>query len=185
MMCLQPVLEGKAVFLKKIGKIVNPVKGFNIVATANTKGKGSDDGRFIGTNVLNEAFLERFSITMEQEYPPSKTESKILVNQLKSCFEDGYTDSDKSFVDNLIKWADVIRKSFYDGAVSEIISTRRLVHIIDAYAIFTRDRMKAMNLCLNRFDNDTKNSFIDFYKKIDETVGGGTITPKKDEEIAF
>lgn len=179
LMCLQPVLEGKAVYLKKVGRVVNPKQGFNIIATANTKGKGSEDGRFIGTNVLNEAFLERFSITLEQEYPPNKVETKILANVLGAAGID-----DKQFVDLLIRWADVIRKSFYDGAVSEIISTRRLVHICEAYAIFGRNREKAITLCLNRFDADTKNSFLDFYKKIDETIS--PLPNQKDpEEIAF
>ena len=165
LMCLQPVLEGKSVFLKKINKLITPVQGFNIIATANTKGKGSDDGRFIGTNVMNEAFLERFSITMEQEYPQSKVETKILTNVLQSV---GVEDSD--FVKRLVDWAEVIRKSFIEGAVSEIISTRRLVHICEAYAIFNNNREKAITLCLNRFDTDTKNSFMDLYKKLDETI---------------
>lgn len=189
LMCLQPVLEGKSVFLKKIGKLIEPQPGFNIIATANTKGKGSDDGRFIGTNVLNEAFLERFSITMEQEYPPSKTETKILMNVMKASGIDVSSDTaDRKFIDLLIKWADVIRKTFYEGAVTEIISTRRLVHICQAYAIFGRNRQKALTLCLNRFDADTKNSFFDFYKKIDETIDPlqKTVVPdKKDDEIKF
>lgn len=165
LMCLQPVLEGKPIYLKKINKLITPVDGFNIVATANTKGKGSDDGRFIGTNVMNEAFLERFSITLEQEYPVMKVESKILTNVLSAS-----DIEDKEFVDKLVSWADVIRKSFIEGAVTEIISTRRLVHICEAYAIFNRNREKAIQLCLNRFDVDTKNSFMDLYKKLDETV---------------
>jgi MoxR-like ATPase len=145
--------------------LITPTSGFNIIATANTKGKGSDDGRFIGTNVMNEAFLERFSITMEQEYPQSKVESKILTNVLQSV---GVEDAD--FVKRLVDWAEVIRKSFLEGAVSEIISTRRLVHICEAYSIFNRNREKAIQLCLNRFDTDTKNSFMDLYKKLDETI---------------
>lgn len=165
MMCLQPVLEGKSIYLKKINKVITPQPGFNIIATANTKGKGSDDGRFIGTNVMNEAFLERFSITMEQEYPSAKTEEKILTNVLSSS---GVIDGD--FVKKLVAWADIVRKSFYEGAVSEIISTRRLVHICEAYAIFNQNREKAIQLCLNRFDIDTKTSFLDLYKKLDETV---------------
>lgn len=165
LMCLQPVLEGKSVYLKKINKVISPKAGFNIIATANTKGKGSDDGRFIGTNVLNEAFLERFSITMEQEYAPAKSEEKILKNVLSTS---GIEDNE--FVGNLVQWADITRKTFYEGAVTEIISTRRLVHICEAYAIFGQDRMKAITLCLNRFDVDTKNSFLDLYKKIDVKV---------------
>lgn len=174
LMCLQPVLEGKPVYLKKINKVITPVDGFNIIATANTKGKGSDDGRFIGTNVMNEAFLERFSVTVEQEYPAQKVETKILLNII----------DDTAFVDKLVTWADVIRKSFAEGAVSEIISTRRLVHICEAYLIFNRDREKAINLCLNRFDADTKTSFMDLYKKLDETINPvdlPTTTEVKDE----
>jgi len=165
LMCLQPVLEGKPVYLKKINKVITPMPGFTIIATANTKGKGSDDGRFIGTNVMNEAFLERFSITMEQEYPTNKTEEKILTNVLG---QNGIEDSD--FVTRLVSWADIIRKSFYEGAVSEIISTRRLVHICEAYSIFNRNREKAIQLCLNRFDIDTKTSFMELYSKMDETM---------------
>jgi hypothetical protein len=161
LMCLQPVLEGKSVFIKKNNKLVQPARGFTVIATANTKGRGSDDGRFIGTNVMNEAFLERFSITMEQEYPPAVTEKKILHNLLDR------TEDDKTFVELLIKWADAIRRTYYDGGTTEIISTRRLVHICDAYKIFSRDRMKAIRLCLNRFDVDTKTSFMDLYTKID------------------
>ena len=165
LMCLQPVLEGKSVYLKKTNRVVTPSTGFNVIATANTKGKGSDDGRFIGTNVMNEAFLERFSITMEQEYPASKIESKILNNVLGAS---GITAPE--FVDKLVTWADVIRKSFYEGALSEIISTRRLVHICEAYAIFNQNKVKAIELCLNRFDVDTKNAFMELYKKVDETA---------------
>ena len=165
LMCLQPVLEGKPIYLKKINRIITPVPGFTVIATANTKGKGSDDGRFIGTNVMNEAFLERFSITLEQEYPPVKTESKILSNVLQSS---GINDED--FVNKLVQWAEVIRKSFYEGAVSDIISTRRLVHICEAFSIFGQDRAKAIQLCLNRFDVDTKGAFFDLYLKLDETL---------------
>ena len=165
LMCLQPVLEGKSVYLKKTNRVVQPSAGFNVIATANTKGKGSDDGRFIGTNVMNEAFLERFSITMEQEYPAAKTESKILNNVLGAS-----GISNPEFVDKLVTWADVIRKSFYEGALAEIISTRRLVHICEAFSIFNQNKMKAIELCLNRFDVDTKNAFIELYKKVDETI---------------
>jgi MoxR-like ATPase len=165
LMCLQPILEGRGIFLKKISKEVKPAPGFNIIATANTKGKGSDDGRFIGTQVMNEAFLERFSITLEQEYPNAKVEAKILKNVLSA---NGIEQHD--FAAALVSWAEVIRKSFAEGAVPEIISTRRLVHICEAYSIFGQDRMKAIVLCLNRFDEDTKTSFIDLYKKLDETA---------------
>lgn len=185
LMCLQPILEGKPIYLKKINRVVTPAPGFNILATANTKGKGSDDGRFIGTNVMNEAFLERFSITFEQEYPPVKTEAKILNNVLKSSGIE-----DKDFADKLVNWADMIRKAFYDGAVSDIISTRRLVHICEAYAIFGQDREKAIKLCLNRFDVDTKNGFFDLYAKLDASVGPQPEAAKEenkmaDAEIAF
>ncbi len=163
-LCLQSILEGNGVFLKKIGKHIKPAPGFTVVATANTKGKGSEDGRFIGTNVLNEAFLERFPITFEQEYPTPKTEAKMLNNycaELDCC--------DDKFITNLVTWAEIIRKTFADGGVDEVISTRRLVHIIRAYAIFS-DRVKAIKVCLNRFDDETKQSFLDLYDKIDGEV---------------
>src|SRR6056300_1020753 len=160
-MCLQPILEGSGVFVKKINKFVKPKDGFNVIATANTKGQGSEDGKFIGTNVLNEAFLERFPITFEQSYPTSKTEKKILSNTLKAA---GKTDD--KFVNNLTTWADVIRKTYFDGGVDEVISTRRLVHITQAYSIFD-NKMKAIQMCTNRFDDDTKNSFVELYTKVD------------------
>ena len=169
-MCLQPILEGNGVFLKKINKFIKPAPGFNVIATANTKGQGSEDGKFIGTNILNEAFLERFPITIEQSYPSNKNEIKMLENVMT---QKGLTkDADKKFADNLITWADIIRKTFYEGGVDEIISTRRLVHIVDAYSIF-KDKMKSIQMCTNRFDNDTKTSFIDLYTKID---GGEDVT---------
>ena len=155
-LCLQSILEGKGVFLKKIGKWVAPTEGFNVFATANTKGKGSDDGRFIGTNVLNEAFLERFPVTFEQEYPPTAIEIKILE---KYC-------SDADFCKRLGDWADIIRKTFYDGGIEEIISTRRLVHIMKAYNIFG-DKAKAIQVCVNRFDDETKQAFLELYDKVD------------------
>ena len=160
-LCLQPILEGKPYFDKKTGEVVQPAAGFNVIATANTKGKGSDDGRFIGTNLLNEAFLERFAITVEQEYPPAAVERKILDKNF-----DLYGITDKVFIDRLITWAEVIRKSFADGAVDEVISTRRLVHITKAFSIFG-NRLKAIELCLNRFDTDTKTAFLDLYTKVD------------------
>ena len=160
-MCLQPILEGSGIYVKKINKFVKPKLGFNVVATANTKGQGSDDGKFIGTNVLNEAFLERFPVTFEQEYPGNKTEIKIVATKLKSAGK-----SDDKFANNLVTWADVIRKTFKDGGVDEIISTRRLVHIAEAYAIF-KNKMKAIEVCTNRFDESTKTSFVDLYTKVD------------------
>jgi hypothetical protein len=161
-MCLQPILEGSGIFVKKINRFVKPANGFNVVATANTKGQGSDDGKFIGTNVLNEAFLERFPITFEQSYPKPSVEEKILV----STYKQASGKSDQDFCKKLVTWADVIRKTYFDGGVDEIISTRRLVHIIQAYAIFGK-KMKAVEVCTNRFDNDTKNSFIELYTKVD------------------
>ena len=155
-LCLQSILEGKGVFLKKIGKVITPTPGFQILATANTKGKGSDDGRFIGTNVLNEAFLERFPVTFEQEYPSTATEIKILN---KVC-------DDADFCKRLADWADIIRKTFYDGGIEEIISTRRLVHIVKAYNIFG-DKAKAIEVCVNRFDDETKQAFMELYDKVD------------------
>ena len=160
-MCLQPILEGSGVFVKKINKFVKPAQGFNVIATANTKGQGSDDGKFIGTNVLNEAFLERFPVTFEQSYPSVAIEKKILNNTLKASGK-----SDVKFIDKLTTWADVIRKTYFDGGVDEIISTRRLVHITQAYAIFD-NKMKAIKMCTNRFDDDTKNSFVELYTKVD------------------
>ena len=160
-MCLQPILEGSGVYVKKINKFVKPKLGFNVIATANTKGQGSDDGKFIGTNVLNEAFLERFPVTFEQQYPTAKVEEKIVAQKLVSAGK-----RDQKFAHNLVTWADVIRKTYNDGGVDEIISTRRLVHIAEAYGIF-RNKMKAIAVCTNRFDDDTKTSFVDLYSKVD------------------
>ena len=160
-LCLQSVLEGNGLFLKKIGRYVEPRDGFNIFATANTKGKGSDDGRFIGTNVLNEAFLERFPVTFEQSYPSPVTENRILEKIAATL---GVNDAD--FCKRLVDWGDIIRKTFYDGGIEEIISTRRLVHIIRAYAIFN-NKQKAIQVCINRFDDETKQSFLELYDKVD------------------
>jgi len=155
-LCLQSILEGKGVFLKKIGRRVEPASGFNVIATANTKGKGSDDGRFIGTNVLNEAFLERFPVTFEQAYPTPAQEKNILTK----------LSEDIDFCTRLVDWADIIRKTFYDGGIDEIISTRRLVHIIRAFSIF-KDKAKAIQVCVNRFDDETKQAFLELYDKVD------------------
>ena len=160
-LCLQSVLEGNGLFLKKIGRFVRPTAGFNIFATANTKGKGSDDGRFIGTNVLNEAFLERFPVTYEQDYPAPAVEKRIL-GRIASTL--GVTDTE--FLNRLVDWADIIRKTFYDGGIEDIISTRRLVHIVRAYSIFN-DKAKAIKVCINRFDDETKQSFLELYDKVD------------------
>ena len=160
-LCLQRVLEGNGVFIKKIGRFVRPRTGFNVFATANTKGKGSDDGRFIGTNVLNEAFLERFPVTFEQAYPAPAHEIKILKNVAETL---GVKEDD--FCKRLVDWADIIRKTFYDGGIEEIISTRRLVHVLRAFSIFN-DKEKAIKVCINRFDEDTKQSFLELYDKVD------------------
>ena len=160
-LCLQSILEGNGVFLKKIGRVVKPARGFNVIATANTKGKGSDDGRFIGTNVLNEAFLERFPVTFEQDYPSPAIESKILGRVASTL---GVTDTD--FCKRLVDWGDIIRKTFYDGGIEEIISTRRLVHIVRAFSIFGK-KEKAIEVCINRFDDETKQAFLELYDKVD------------------
>ena len=184
-MCLQPVLEGNGVFLKKVNRFVSPSKGFTVLATANTKGKGSEDGRFIGTNILNEAFLERFPITVEQEYPSTTVERKILDKVFVSLdVEAG------DFSERLVTWADIIRKTFYEGGIDEIIATRRLVHIANAFAIFG-DRKKAIEMCIARFDDDTKTSFLDLYSKVDAEVSeamakeagveGETVETKSDD----
>ena len=173
-MCLQPVLEGKGVFLKKVNRFVSPATGFNVLATANTKGKGSEDGRFIGTNILNEAFLERFPITVEQEYPSVSVERKILDKVFNSLDIDA-----GDFAEKLVTWADIIRKTFYEGGIDEIIATRRLVHIANAFAIFG-ERKKAIEMCINRFDEDTKTSFLDLYSKCDVEV---VVNEESTEEV--
>ena len=160
-LCLQSILEGNGVFLKKIGRVVKPARGFNVIATANTKGKGSDDGRFIGTNVLNEAFLERFPVTCEQDYPSPAIETKILGRVASSLGVD-----DDNFCKRLVDWGDIIRKTFYDGGIEEIVSTRRLVHILRAYSIF-KNKQKSIQVCVNRFDDETKQSFLELYDKVD------------------
>ena len=164
-MCLQPILEGKGVFLKKINEYVDCQPGFNIVATANTKGKGDDTGNFIGAGVLNEAFLERFPITVEQDYPAPTVEKRIL-----SKVFDSLSISDSEFIEKLVNWADIIRKTYVEGAIDELITTRRLVHISNAYAIFNMDRMKAIEMCVNRFDDETKTAMVDLYTKVDSGV---------------
>jgi len=163
-MCLQSILEGSGYLNKKTGEYISPAKGFTIIATANTKGKGSDDGRFIGTNILNEAFLERFSIAMEQEYPSNAIERKILFKEFERLGIPGMED----FINCLVTWADVIRKSFFEGAIDELISTRRLVHIAQAFSMFN-NKLKAIELCVSRFDTETKATFLDLYTKVDAT----------------
>jgi len=163
-MCLQPVLEGNGIYVKKINRYIKPAEGFTVIATANTKGRGSDDGKFIGTNILNEAFLERFPITMEQPYPALSVEKKIVLGSMEK-----YGAVDEDFADKLVTWAEVIRKTYFEGAVDELISTRRLDHIVKAHNIF-KDKLKAIEMCTNRFDEDTKESFIDLYSKVDAGV---------------
>jgi MoxR-like ATPase len=175
--CLQRVLEGKPFLLKKKNESVVPAEGFTIVATANTKGKGSDDGRYMFTNVLNEAFLERFLNTYEQDWPPVAVEKKILKKELAF-----HGKADDEFADKLVTWADVIRKTFVEGGVDEIISTRRLVHIAKTYGVFA-NRVKAIELCLNRFDDDTKLSFLDLYSKVDAGENTETIMAPQPEPV--
>lgn len=160
LLCLQPILEGKPYYFKLKNEMIIPAAGFNIIATANTKGKGSDDGRYIGTNILNEAFLERFAVTFEQDYPTAKVEVKIVKNLMET-----YSCVDEEFAETLVKWADAIRRTFADGGVDETITTRRMIHIVRAFAIF-KDRVKAVELCCNRFDAATKTAFIDLYDKV-------------------
>ena len=177
LMCLQAILEGKPYFNKKTGETITPVPGFNIVATANTKGRGSDDGKFISANILDEAFLERFAITVEQEYPTMATEKKIVIKKMERV-----NNVDEGFATHLVTWSDVIRKTYYEGAIDELISTRRLEHIVNAYAVFG-DKKKAVQLCVNRFDDDTKTAFIDLYTKVDPTVELTEPTEDTEQEI--
>ncbi len=184
LLCLQPILEGKPYYFKLKNEMIIPAKGFNVIATANTKGKGSDDGRYIGTNILNEAFLERFAVTFNQEYPSAKIEGKIVQNLMTS-----YECLDETFADNLVKWADAIRKTFDDGGVDETITTRRMTHIVRAFAIFKKQD-KAIELCCNRFDAATKAAFIDLYDKIanpepEVTPVAPTISAPESDEIPF
>jgi hypothetical protein len=164
LMCLQGILEGKGILIKKTGEFVQPIAGFNVVATANTKGKGDETGRYMAATILDDAFLERFPITVEQEYPDTRVETKIL----KKVF-DNLGIQDETFATNLVKWADIIRKTFEEGAIDELISTRRLVHIAEAFTIFG-NKMDAIQYCINRFDSETKTSFLDLYTKIDAGV---------------
>ena len=173
-MCLQPVLEGSGVYLKKVNRWVKPKPGFNVIATANTKGKGSEHGQFIGTNILNEAFLERFAITLEQSYPTAVTEKKILRLELKEL------EYDDKFLDRLVNWADIVRKTYDDGGLDEVISTRRLVHIVNAFKIFGKED-KAINVCISRFDDDTKAALSDLYSKLEEKP----VEEEQTEEVPF
>jgi hypothetical protein len=161
LMCLQAILEGKPYFNKKTGEVVHPAPGFNIIATANTKGRGTDDGRFIAAQILDEAFLERFAITVEQEFPGVKVEKEIIMNKMTEL-----NVVDNEFADTLVTWADIIRKTFTEGGVDEIVSTRRLIHIVKAFSMFRKNRTKAIELCINRFDEETKSAFMDLYNKV-------------------
>ena len=164
LMCLQAILEGKPYFNKKTGETIYPAPGFNIVATANTKGQGMGDGKYMSAQILDDAFLERFAVTIEQEYPSSKVEKKIIMKKMQRVEK-----VDEDFADKLVQWSDIIRKTFREGAIDDLISTRRLEHIVNAYAMFG-DRMKAINLCIARFDEETKTSFLDLYTKVDAGV---------------
>lgn len=179
LLCLQPILEGKPFYFKLKNELVYPAEGFTVFATANTKGKGSDDGRYIGTNVLNEAFLERFAITFNQEYPSAAIERKIVMNLMKS-----YSCEDEDFADTLVKWADAIRRTFADGGVDETITTRRLVHIVRAFSIF-KDKKKAVELCINRFDDITRNAFADLFEKVATPAPVVSTAPQSSTEIPF
>jgi hypothetical protein len=171
LMCLQAILEGKPYFNKKTGEVVHPADGFNIIATANTKGRGTDDGRFIAAQILDEAFLERFAITVEQEFPGTKVEHQIILNKMNEL-----KAVDIEFADLLVTWADIIRKTFTEGGIDEIISTRRLLHIVKAFSMFRRNRVKAIELCINRFDEETKSAFMDLYNKVDK--------PQENQEVS-
>ena len=185
-MCLQGILEGKPYYMKKTGEIVTAAPGFNVIVTANTKGRGSDDGRYVAATMLDDAWLERFPITIEQEYPTAAIEKKILTNYLS---DDTITDDDKAMIDHLTVWSEIIRKTFTEGAIDELISTRRLVHIAQTYRMIG-DRMKAIRLCINRFDEETKTAFLDLYAKVDPTINPVTETPaapaaENSQEVAF
>lgn len=163
-MCLQGILEGKPVLVKKTGEIVKPAEGFNVIATANTKGKGSEDGRFTAASIIDEAFLERFTISVDQKFPSLSVEKKIVIKHMEK-----YGTADEDFADKLVTWADIIRKTYYDDGVDEVISTRRLCHIVQTFSIFNK-RDKAIDLCISRFDDDTKSAFLDLYTKVDDGV---------------
>lgn len=169
-MCLQGILEGKSVLVKKTGETVTPAKGFNVIATANTKGKGSEDGRFTAASIIDDAFLERFVISIDQKFPSISVERKIVANHMSK-----YGSEDRDFCEKLVNWADIIRKTFYDDGIDEVISTRRLCHIVQTFSIFN-DKMKSIDLCTARFDDDTKDAFMDLYTKIDNTVEGESAT---------
>ena len=173
-MCLQGILEGKPVLIKKTGETISPAPGFNVIATANTKGKGSEDGRFVAASIIDDAFLERFTVAIDQQFPSAKTEKKIVLKHMEK-----FGSSDETFADKLVTWADIIRKTFYDDGVDEVISTRRLCHIVQTFSIF-EDKLKAIELCIARFDDDTKAAFLDLYTKVDD---GTQAEYQSDEEL--
>lgn len=175
-MCLQGILEGKPVLVKKTGEIVSPAPGFNVIATANTKGKGSEDGRFTAASIIDEAFLERFTISVDQKFATLNIEKKIVLKHMEK-----FNSIDQDFADKLVTWADIIRKTFYDDGVDEVISTRRLCHIVQTYSIFS-DRAKAIDLCISRFDEDTKAAFLDLYTKVDEDAYKGDTEEEEGNE---
>lgn len=179
LLCLQPILEGKPYYFKLKNELIYPAPGFTVFATANTKGKGSDDGRYIGTNVLNEAFLERFAITFNQDYPSAAVENKIVMNLMRSL-----NCVDEQFAETLTKWADAIRRTFADGGVDETITTRRLVHIVRTFCIF-KDKSKAVELCINRFDDITRNAFLNLFEKVSnpDVITDTPIQPVEPEQV--
>ena len=177
LMCLQGVLEGKPVLIKKTGEVVSPAPGFNVIGTANTKGKGDEAGRFISASIIDEAFLERFTITLEQPYPNSSIEKKIVLNHMTKFGVD-----DEDFADKLVAWGQAIRVTFQDGGIDEIISTRRLCHIVQTFSIF-KNRLKAIELCVNRFDDDTRAAFIDLYEKLDGKIVQSTQAPADPDDL--
>ena len=162
-MCLQGVLEGNPILLKKTGEVVTPADGFNVIATANTKGRGSDDGRFTAASIIDEAFLERFVCVIDQAFPQPTIEKKIVEKHMAK-----FGVEDTEFAEKLIAWSNVIRKTFEAEGVEEVVSTRRLCHIVKSFSIF-EDRMKAINMCISRFDEETRTAFLDLYTKIDES----------------
>jgi len=170
-MCLQPILEGNGVLLKKINEFVKPAPGFTVIATANTKGRGSEDGRYIGTNILNEAFLERFPIMFDTQYATESVEKRILAHH---C-------DDTDFIEKLAVWSAAIRRSFDEGSIDNVITTRRLVHIVTAYNIFG-DRMKAIEYTTSRFEPEVNEAFIDLYTKVDADVHSMSSTFSGDTE---
>ena len=161
LLCLQHVLEGDAFFVKSANKWVTPKAGFCVIATDNTKGMGSDSGKFVGTNILNSAFLERFKMTMEQQYPPVKIEREILAKEMLRH----KSEVDTKFIEELSDWVAVIRKTYMDEGIDEQITTRRACHIVDVHCnFFPVD--KAIQLCTARFDDTTQAAFLTLWEKM-------------------